>query len=130
MASTGFYGAIPKKELKARVDTLMNLLSQDVAVPENGDAPGAKVHAAPIPVAVHNPASKTTLALVLGINGALLSLFIPLVGLILSAIAVSSGAAGRKNTNSDRATAGYVLGINGVVLSILTRLLNIIVSVL
>lgn len=32
----GFYGAVPKKALKNRVDALMSLLSQDVPVPEGG----------------------------------------------------------------------------------------------
>lgn len=65
-----------------------------------------------------------------GILGVLLAFFIPLIGVILSAVAVSSGAVGRKSTNSGRATAGYVLGIIGVVVSILMWLLNIVLTVL
>ena len=129
----GFYGAVHKKALKNRGDALMSLLSQDVSVPEGAAAPqpgAAEAPAAPIPVEVHNPTGKATLALVLGILGVLFSLFIPLIGVILSAIAVSSGAVGRRSTNSGRATAGYVLGIIGVVLSILIWLLNIIFTIL
>lgn len=129
----GFYGAVPKKALKNRVDALMSLLSQDVPVPEGGAAPqpdAAAAPAAPVPVEVHNPTGKATVALVTGILGVLLAFFIPLIGVILSAVAVSSGAVGRKSTNSGRATAGYVLGIIGVVVSILMWLLNIVLTVL
>lgn len=65
----GFYGAVPKKALKNRVDALMSLLSQDVPVPEGGAAPqpdAAAAPAAPVPVEVHNPTGKATVALVTG----------------------------------------------------------------
>lgn len=35
----GFYGAIPKSQLKSRVDTLVNLLNQPIAVPNGAPVP-------------------------------------------------------------------------------------------
>lgn len=68
----------------------MSLLSQDVPVPEGGAAPqpdARRGSRGPVPVEVHNPTGKATVALVTGILGVLLAFFIPLIGVILSAVA-------------------------------------------
>ena len=64
------------------------------------------------PVQQRPPAKGATASLVLGI----LSLFIPVAGLILGIIAIVLGNKARKQPNGGLGTAGFVLGIIGTVL--------------
>lgn len=139
----GFYGAIPKSELNSRVHTLINLLTQNVAIPQANTAPGeaqptddaklpvqTPVKPVTVPVAVHNPTSKATTSLVLSIISIITGLFIPIVGLITGIIGITTGNVGRKSTAKSLATAGFVLGIIGTVISAANWLLAIIASVM
>lgn len=130
---TGFYGAIPKSELNSRVQNLVRLLSQEVnpadgAPAAQGAAAVPSGNAAPVPIAVHNPTSKATISIVTGILSIPLSWFIPLVGVILGIVGISTGKVGKQSTAKGMATAGFITGIIGVVLGVVVWILNFIAS--
>ena len=134
---TGFYGALPKSELNSRVQTLVRLLSQEVPAtqtPSPTGEPAADSFAktpptpAPVPVAVHNPTNKATISIITGILSILTSLFIPLIGVILGIIAISTGRVGKQSTAKGLASAGFVTGIIGLVISAAIWILNFVLS--
>lgn len=147
----GFYGAIPKANLRSRVDTLLGLLYQNVPdqnavpaaqpayaapAPQPAPAPEQPVYEAPavqaapasqpapIPVAVHNPTGQATASLITGLCG-LIGIWIPLIGMILGIVAICTGLRGRHSTSKGMATAGLVLGIIFLVLSVLMWIVNV-----
>jgi len=63
-------------------------------------------------------------SLVLGIMGVLLALFIGIVGLILSVLAVVFAYQQKKIKPNGLATAGLVMGIIGIVLSIIACIIT------
>jgi len=65
-----------------------------------------------------------TAALVCGIIGIVMSFIIPLVGLILSLVAISQGIKANKVSKTGIATAGYIMGIAGIILSIIMWVLS------
>lgn len=134
---TGFYGALPKSELNSRVQTLVRLLSQEVPGTQTPIPTGATAAdsfaktpptPAPVPVAVHNPTNKATISIVTGILSILTSLFIPLIGVILGIIAISTGRVGKQSTAKGLASAGFVTGIIGLVISAAIWILNFVLS--
>lgn len=138
MGLDGFVGALPKSQLKQRVETLMAYLNQNVEIPQTAMAGAAAgqpmdpsapaqpypVAAQPIQVAVHDPVKKATTALITGILS-IVFCWIPLAGIILGCIGIGSGSVGRKSSQKGKATAGFVLSIIGVVISGLLWLLNL-----
>ena len=133
----GFYAAIPKSAHKTRVDTLINLLNQPTAIPNqqpgeaapDGSAPNP-FPAQPVPVAVHNPTGSAVTALVTGLISLLAGIWIPLAGVLCGGIAIASGRTGRTSTKKGMATVGLVTGIIGLVLSIIVWIANIVLSAL
>lgn len=134
---TGFYGALPKSELNSRVQTLVQLLSQEIPATQAPIPTGATAAdsfakesptPAPVPVAVHNPTNKATISLVTGILSILTSLFIPLIGVILGIIAISTGRVGKQSTAKGLASAGFVTGIIGLVIGAAIWILNFVLS--
>lgn len=134
---TGFYGALPKSELNSRVQTLVRLLSQEIPATQAPIPTGATAAdsfakesptPAPVPVAVHNPTNKATISIITGILSILTSLFIPLIGVILGIIAISTGRVGKQSTAKGLASAGFVTGIIGLVISAAIWILNFVLS--
>ena len=58
-------------------------------------------------------------ALVCGIIGIVMAFLLPIVGLILSIVAISQGIKANKVSKTGIATAGYIMGIAGLILSII-----------
>lgn len=129
---TGFFCAVPKSTLNSRVQSLVQLLTQNVDASANvqaADGTGAIPAAqAVVPVAVHNPTSKATVSIVTGILSIIGALYIPLVGIILGIVGISTGKIGRQSTAKGLATAGFVTGIIGLVLGVIIWVLNFVVS--
>jgi hypothetical protein len=86
-------------------------------------------HAAPV-TETKASSGKATAAMVLGILGVLVALFVPIVGIIMGVIAIVFGRQAREETASGRksgrgkAQAGFVLGIVAVVLSVIAMIVN------
>ncbi len=121
----GAMAAIPKSQLRSRVDRLVQLLHQDVQIPRNADG----TLAAPVNVSVHNPTGQSTLALVMGLIS-LIAWIIPLAGVIVSGVGIAAGRTGRNSTKRGMATAGLVLSIIGLVIALLMWFLNIVAAAL
>ena len=134
----GFVGAIPKSMLMDKVNALLRLLSQPVpgygvpqgvpaqqtAAPQTVPAPGAPVPPAapayaggPIPVAVHNPTGKATMALVFGLLSILGTVAFPL-GIVFAILGIVNSRTGMKSTAKGMAVAGLVLSILFLVVSL------------
>ena len=79
-------------------------------------------------MAVHNPTNKATISLVTGILSILTSLFIPLIGVLLGIIAISTGRVGKQSTARGMASAGFVTGIIGLVIGAVIWILNFVLS--
>lgn len=130
---TGFYGALPKSELNSRVQNLVRLLTQEIPDAASVQSPStmggtAQPIPAPVPVAVHNPTSKATVSIITGILSIIASLYIPLAGVILGIIGISTGKVGKQSTAKGLATAGFITGIIGLVLGIVIWVLNFVLS--
>ena len=86
-------------------------------------------HAAPVSETKES-SGKATAAMVLGILGVLVALFIPIVGIIMGIIAIVFGRQAREETASGRksgrgkAQAGCVLGIVAVAMSVIAMIIN------
>ena len=63
-----------------------------------------------------------------GILSILTSLFIPLIGVILGIIAISTGRVGKQSTAKGLASAGFVTGIIGLVIGAAIWILNFVLS--
>ncbi len=149
MGLDGFMGALPKANLKKRVDTLIGLINQltpadavpqgapaaavqGTAVPQAGVPQGAPQQAAaaqpaPVPVAVHNPTGKAVLALVMGVLSIPISwYFSALIGIVLGIVGITAGITGIKSTSKVMAIFGLVLSIIGAALGAVGWILNIV----
>lgn len=122
----GFVGAIPKSMLMDKVNALLRLLSQPMpgygvpqgAVPQAVPVPGAPAYAGgPIPVAVHNPTRKATMALVFGLLSILGTVAFPL-GIVFAILGIVNSRTGMKSTAKGMAVAGLVLSILFLVVSL------------
>lgn len=136
MGLTGAYALIPKKMLKDTVDSLIRLLQQPVSHPENSTGANQGQAVSPsglegntsskqsIPVATHDPTSKATLALVMGVLS-IVGLAIPLLGVIFGVAGINAAKQGMKSSAKGKATAGMVLSILFLVISIINWILGI-----
>ena len=155
----GVYAALPKSQLRGRVEALVQLLNQPLpqqyAAPQAApdvNAPGyaqpivegpdgtvvnavdpsipAPPPPAPVPVAVHNPTGQATLALVMGVIALVGWILMALASIVTGIVGICAAVSGRKSTAKGMATAGMVMSIIGLVLGLVTWLLNVIVSLL
>ncbi len=143
-----------KNMLKNRVDALMSLLAQQVNTPVPqpqmayaGAVEGQTEYAEPVqngqptaqqqypntqnvtPIAVHNPTSKATLSLIMGLVS-IVSWLIPIAGVVTTIIGISTAIPGMKSTAKGKAIAGLVLSIVFLVVTILTWIGRIILDTL
>lgn len=81
----------------------------------------------PIPVAVHNPAGKATLSLVMGLVSLVgLLPFVSWVGILTAIIGIVNGRVGMKSTARGVATAGFTISIILLVLNCINLIAGII----
>ena len=98
-------------------------------VPGSAYPPASAYAPQPIPVAVHNPTGKATLALVMGLCSAL-GCWIPVAGVVMGVIGIVSGVIGRKSTARGMATAGLALSVVFFILSVLNWIAGILLLVI
>lgn len=150
----GFVAAAIKGMLRNRVNDLMHLLAQPVqqAQPAYTQQPvyaGGQpndlyqqpqnqnpttyaqqpMQQNPIPIAVHNPTGKATLALVMGLVS-IVSWLLPIAGFITTIIGIVAAKSGMKSTERGRAVAGLVLSIIFLVFSIINSIAGAVMNVL
>lgn len=123
-ALKGFVGSLPKKFYRESLEELIGLLHQPLP------AGGTEQTGQPIAVQVPDHSGPAVPALVLGILGILTGLLIPILGLLLSGIAMSLGQRARNSSKYSMAKTAVVLGTVGMVLSLLNWVGGIILSII
>lgn len=126
-ALTGFSGSVPKSAYKKDIEELIGLLYQPINnVNPNmaGTVPSGAPSGQPVYVRGTDMSRYASLAFIFSLVGALLSFFIPLVGIIFGALAVSYGKKSRTSSKKGLATAGFVIGIIAIVLGAAIWILN------
>lgn len=123
-ALKGFVGSLPKKFYRESLEELLRLLHQPI--PQNGmDQTGQ-----PVVVQVPDHSGPAVPAMVLGILGIAIGLLIPIVGVILSGIAMSLGQRARNSSKYGIARSAVILGTIGMVISLLNWIGGIILNFL
>ena len=123
-ALKGFVGSLPKKFYRESLEELLRLLNQPI--PQNGmDQTGQ-----PVVVQVPDHSGPAVPAMVLGILGIAIGLLIPIVGVILSGIAMSLGQRARNSSKYGIARSAVILGTIGMVISLLNWIGGIILNFL
>ena len=123
-ALKGFAGSLPKKFYRESLEELLRLLNQPI--PQNGmDQTGQ-----PVVVQVPDHSGPAVPAMVLGILGIAIGLLIPIIGVILSGIAMSLGQRARNSSKYGIARSAVILGTIGMVISLLNWIGGIILNFL
>ena len=123
-ALKGFAGSLPKKFYRESLEELLRLLHQPI--PQNGmDQTGQ-----PVVVQVPDHSGPAVPAMVLGILGIAIGLLIPIIGVILSGIAMSLGQRARNSSKYGIARSAVILGTIGMVISLLNWIGGIILNFL
>lgn len=133
MGLTGFYGAIPKSNLRKKVDQLVQLASQplpsnmpiedfsnNLNYNENGTLNGQSIN-----VYGHDTSSKASLSLIFAILSIIIVIFSSLIGLIFGILGINSAKKALHSSKKGLATAGLVISIIGTVLGALSFILNL-----
>lgn len=121
MDLSGGYAAVLKNSLRKKIDQLMALLQQPVEHNYSQAGPDSSFQR-PIPVAVHNPKGKSTLALIFGILSAV-GVLVPLAGVVLSVLGIINARIGMKSTSKAAAVIGMILSIFFLVITIVYQIL-------
>ncbi len=115
----GFVATVQKKPYKDSLEELFRVLQQDVPQGQGTQ---------PIPVRTVDNSSAAIWGFICGLISIVFAFFIPLLGLILSAVGASRARMGSGSSRSGMAKAGKVMSIIGAVASIAIWILNIIVA--
>ena len=135
-------GFIVRNMFKNTVDELIQLLQQPVNQPAyatnvtpqqcfdpSGSGYGNASFQQPIPVATHDPTSKATAALVLGICSFIGIRFL-VIGIILAGFGISLAKQGMKSSARGRAVAGLVLCITFFAFTILAFVIGFLSAII
>lgn len=123
-ALKGFVGSLPKKFYREGLEELIRLLHQPI--PPDGMGQMGQ----PVVVQVPDHSGPAVPAMVLGIMGIVIGLLIPIVGLVLSGIAMSLGQRARNSSKYGTAKTAVILGTIGMVISLLNWIGGIILNVM
>ncbi len=124
MGLTGFFGALPKKMYRNNLEALIVTLQQSVPDMSKMDAAAASASGQPVPVQTVDNKGQAVAALAVGIASIVGSLIMPLIGIIVSAVALSMARAGMNSSGRSLAVTGRICAIVGMVISLVTWVIN------
>lgn len=124
MGLTGFYGALPKKMYRNNLEALILSLQQIVPDMSRMDAAAAGASDQPVPVQTVENKGQAIAALAVGIGSIVGALIMPILGIIVSAIALSMARSGMNSSGRSLAVAGRICAIVGLVLAFVTWIIN------
>lgn len=106
----GFVGALPKKMFRDSLEELLHLLHQELSKETKTDAGSV------VTVQVADQGAFALPALFLSIVGVVISLLIPILGVILGGLGLAIGQKARNSPKQNIAMAAVVLGVIAIVL--------------